>query len=75
MGELLPGRSLDAIRKRASRDLGVTNTMYRLWTPEEDALLKEYYPDGKENLLRLLPKRSWEAIMQHSKKLKKDKDD
>lgn len=73
LAELLPGRSVLAIRKRASRDLNISNTRYSKWTDEEDAIIREHYPSSEEEMLKLLPRHTWEAIKMRAQKFRKSK--
>lgn len=67
MRKLLPNRSPRAIAIRAFK-MGVTNSYY--WTPEEEAILAEYWPDGGVRTLReRLPNRNWAGMRAHAKRM------
>ena len=65
--KLLPNRSERSIAIRAWK-LGVRNSYY--WTPEEEAVLAEYWPDGGVRALReRLPNRNWAGMRAHAKRM------
>ena len=65
--KLLPNRSERSIAIRAWK-MGITNSYY--WTPEEEAILTEYWPDGGVRTLReQLPKRNWAGMRAHAKRM------
>lgn len=65
--KLLPNRSARAISLRAFK-LGIRNSYY--WTPEEEAVLAEYWPDGGVRALReRLPNRNWAGMRAHAKRM------
>lgn len=65
--KLLPNRSERSVALRAWK-LGVRNSYY--WTPEEEAILAEYWPDGGVRTLReRLPNRNWAGMRAHAKRM------
>lgn len=59
--------SMNSIEKKA-RELGLHREDY--WTQEEIEILKEHYTYGdKEEILELLPRRTWRAIQNKARQL------
>jgi len=72
--KLLVNRSKDAIQEKA-RTLGIkyrrTVSSHRKWAESDDEKLERIYPTAqKEEILKLFPNRSWDAISLRANKLK-----
>lgn len=64
---IFPNRSLSAIYSKAEK-LGITKT--RLWTEEEDAIIREKYKSlSNEEIDNLFPNRSGYSVQQRARKL------
>lgn len=66
------GRSISAVKSKKSR-LGVrANNRGKRWTEDERRLLQNNYnKKSKEELMELLPERSWDSIRSQLRELKK----
>ena len=63
----LPDRTIRGCSIRAWK-IGLTNGYY--WSPEEEAILAEYWPDGGVRTLHeKLPKRNWTGMRAHAKRM------
>lgn len=72
--ERLPGQKLANIQSKAKL-MGLKYDNPNHWTEDEIEILKEFYPSStKEELLDLLPKRSYEKIKYMANRLKLHKD-
>jgi len=68
LAKFFPKRSKGTIAAKAL-DLGIPSA--KLWQAEENSILRKHFVNAsEEELLKLLPKRSWTAIMAQGERLK-----
>lgn len=66
------GKTESAVKSKRSR-LKITTETCRQWTSDEKRILQYNYDKGKDELMKLLPGRTWDAIRSRARFLRKGK--